>query len=714
MRARILLSTALLMSVASAARAQTPPMGSEIPVNNYTTNVQDIRAGAVAVDQGSNFGIVWESFGQDGDGNGVYGGVFGADGSAGSQGRVNTFTSGNQSRPVVGADKKGDFVVAWQSEGEDGSGYGIYAQRYANTGFPIGGEFRVNTTTAGSQTLAAVAMNRAGRFVIVWSSSGQDGDGEGVFGQIYDDNGAAVGGEFQVNTYTTADQTRPAVAMSPSGDFVVVWESAGQDGDGFGVIARRFDPAGNPTTAEIPVNTFTTGDQRLATVGMDRLNNFVVAWESAGSDGSATGVSARRFDSSGSPLTGEFQVNTYTTDFQGSPSLGMDRNGNFVVAWESVGQDGDGAGIYARAFNAACTPSSPEFPVNVTTTGDQQYPSLALSNRGEFVVGWQSTFPDANGNIVARVSGPRAQPMFVDAHAASGTSSNLNGVLEPGETVQLEPRYRDLLTFPIPLTGTASNLTGPPGPTYTLNDSTADYGTIAAGGGTNNCFPATGNCYVATVSGARPTPHWDATFDELLSTGITKTWTLHVGESFPDVPTSQQFYFFIEDLFHNGITGGCGGGNYCPTGSVTRGQMAVFLLKSEHDAFYTPPPCTGVFPDVPCPSQFADWIEQLFAEGITGGCGGGNYCPDSPVTRAQMAVFLLKAEHGASFIPPACTGIFLDVPCPSTFANWIEQLAAEMITGGCGGGNYCPNNPNNRGQMAVFLDKTFGFALYGP
>ncbi len=136
--------------------------------------------------------------------------------------------------------------------------------------------------------------------------------------------------------------------------------------------------------------------------------------------------------------------------------------------------------------------------------------------------------------------------------------------------------------------------------------------------------------------------------------------------------------------------------------------MAVFLLKSEHGSSYAPPTCHGVFGDVACPSLFADWIEQLAAEGITAGCGGGNYCPTTPVTRAQMAVFLLKAEHGPSYTPPACTGIFGDVTCPSLFADWIEQLAAEGITGGCGGGNYCPNNPNTRGQMAVFLVKTFG------
>ena len=94
-------------------------------------------------------------------------------------------------------------------------------------------------------------------------------------------------------------------------------------------------------------------------------------------------------------------------------------------------------------------------------------------------------------------------------------------------------------------------------------------------------------------------------------------------------------------------------------------------------------------------------------EGITGGCGGGNFCPTNPVRRDQMAVFLLKGEHGSSYLPPDCAGVFGDVSCPSTFADWIEQLAAEQITGGCGGGNYCPLSNNTRGQMAVFITKTF-------
>jgi len=177
---------------------------------------------------------------------------------------------------------------------------------------------------------------------------------------------------------------------------------------------------------------------------------------------------------------------------------------------------------------------------------------------------------------------------------------------------------------------------------------------------------------------------------------------------FTDVPGAQQFHFQITKLVANQITVGCGGGNYCPLSSVTRQQMAVFLMKTRNGLCYVPPACTGVFPDVSCSSGFAPWIEALAAAGITGGCGGGNYCPTNPVTRQQMAVFLLKSKHGSAYVPPPCTGDFADVACPGNpFADWIEQLAAEGITGGCGGSNYCPTQPVRRDQMAAFLYNTF-------
>jgi hypothetical protein len=164
----------------------------------------------------------------------------------------------------------------------------------------------------------------------------------------------------------------------------------------------------------------------------------------------------------------------------------------------------------------------------------------------------------------------------------------------------------------------------------------------------------------------------------------------------------------IATLVANQVTAGCGTGIYCPGSNITRAQMAVFLLKGKYGVCYAPPAATGtVFPDVPANSFAAAWIEALAGEGITGGCGGGNYCPGNPVTRQQMAVFLMKAEHGSTYVPPTCIAIFSDVPCASPFAPWINQLSAEGITGGCGSYNYCPLNNATRAQMAAFIVKTF-------
>ncbi|MBI5842457.1 MAG: S8 family serine peptidase [Chloroflexi bacterium] len=181
-------------------------------------------------------------------------------------------------------------------------------------------------------------------------------------------------------------------------------------------------------------------------------------------------------------------------------------------------------------------------------------------------------------------------------------------------------------------------------------------------------------------------------------------------QTFSDVSTSYWAYSYIEKLYNAGITGGCSNNPlmYCPASSVTRAQMAVFLLKGIHGSSYSPPPATGgVFGDVANSHWAAAWIERLFAEGITGGCGTGIYCPEDTVTRAQMAVFLLKAKYGTSYAPPPATGDFSDVATDHWAAAWIEQLAAEGITSGCGTGIYCPESPVTRDQMAVFLVKTF-------
>jgi len=181
--------------------------------------------------------------------------------------------------------------------------------------------------------------------------------------------------------------------------------------------------------------------------------------------------------------------------------------------------------------------------------------------------------------------------------------------------------------------------------------------------------------------------------------------------SFADVSASHWAANWIERLYAAGITGGCIASplQYCPEASVTRAQMAIFLLKGIHGSSYTPPAVgasTG-FTDVATGYWAAAWIKQLAAEGITGGCGTGIYCPDATVTRAQMAIFLLRAKHGSSYSPPDATGVFTDVPVGYWADEWIEQLAVEGITGGCGVGIYCPDADVTRAQMAVFLVKTF-------
>ncbi len=170
-----------------------------------------------------------------------------------------------------------------------------------------------------------------------------------------------------------------------------------------------------------------------------------------------------------------------------------------------------------------------------------------------------------------------------------------------------------------------------------------------------------------------------------------------LARTFVDVPTDYWAFSFIETFAANGITAGCGGGNYCPEDLVTRAQMAVFLERGMRGSDYVPPPATGnTFLDVGANDFAASFIEQFFLDGITSGCGGNNYCPNDQVTRAQMAVFLLRAAHGAGFIPPPASGVFTDVALGSFAVAWIEQLAAEGITAGCGGGNYCPDNPVTR------------------
>ncbi len=244
-----------------------------------------------------------------------------------------------------------------------------------------------------------------------------------------------------------------------------------------------------------------------------------------------------------------------------------------------------------------------------------------------------------------------------------------------------------------------------PGAAYALRNAQNPFGPPVASGvydGQPVAVPMAGLTPATPVGVPAPAPS-GTEFNVFILTSTPDAY------EFFDVPQAHLFHDVIHTLAANGITGGCGGGNFCPNAAVTRAQMAVFLLKSSHGAAYVPPAPTGnVFDDVPQSAFAAAWIEQLAEEGIAAGCGGGDYCPDAGVTRAQMAVFLLKSLLGASHVPPPATGTqFSDVPANGFAAAWIEELADRGITSGCGGGKYCPSSTTTRAQMAAFLVTTF-------
>jgi hypothetical protein len=691
-----------------AAWAQPLPAGGEFRVNAYTTNYQGHPA--VAADAGGAFVVVWASNGLDGNFSGIFGQRYDAAGQpVGSQFQVNSYTTNFQTNSAVAMDTRGAFVVVWESVGQDGSAVGVFGQRYDAAGQALGAEFRVNTYTTGGQTRPRVATSGLPGFVVVWTSV-QDGSSSGIYGQRYDRDGLAIGSEFRVNTHTTGYQGRPAVAMDAGGGVIVVWTSNNQDGDSDGVFGQRYDAAGQAVGTEFQVNTYTSVDQLTPAVAVDPGGRFVVVWGSTHQDGSGLGIYGQRYDATGQTVGAEFRVNTYTTAYQFDPAVAMAAAGSFVVAWVSNGQDGDGYGIFGQRYDQDGQPLGSEFRVNTYTTSDEAAVAVTMDAVGNFVVVWQSSIQDGDSDGVygQRYGGLTPAALAVDP---SG-----NGVLEPGETATVAPAWRNRNGAPLTFTGIASELAGPAGATYTLPALAASYATVA-NGAVGDCGS---DCYLVGVSrpATRPTTHWDLTVRETLgppSLGQTKVWTLHVGESFTDVPPSQPFYRFIETLLHVGVTAGCTPTTYCPDGTTTREQMAVFLLRAREGGNYTPPPCTTApFPDVPCASPFAAWVQELVARGITAGCGGGLYCPTSPVTREQMAVFLLKTAEGAGFTPPPCTtASFGDVPCASPFAVWVQELVTRAITAGCGGGLYCPIDPVTRGQMAVFLTKTFGLILYG-
>jgi hypothetical protein len=271
---------------------------------------------------------------------------------------------------------------------------------------PEGAEFQVNSYTTGYQGYPrpAVARDGAGNFVVVW---GGEGAGElpgdlGIFAQRYDSAGTKLGSEFHVNTYTTYGQYDPQVARDGAGNFVVVWDGAGSATEYQGIFARRYNSSGSALTGQFQVNTYTTFTQDYPAVAAAPAGNFVVVWSGAGA-GDGEGVFARRYDSAGTAQGSEFRVNTYTTGVQGNPAVATDATGSFVVVWDGAGS-GDTLGVFAQRYSSSGATLGGEFRVNTYTTGAQSAPAVVIDpSSGNFVVVWEGAGSgDATGIFAQR------------------------------------------------------------------------------------------------------------------------------------------------------------------------------------------------------------------------------------------------------------------------------------------------------------------------
>ncbi len=695
-RFSMLVLTALVLAATGLAQ---PVMLPTFSVDQWPSPSMGTRnAEGVSIGKDGRFVVIWRSqvYSEDG----VLGQRFSAAATpVGVEMRLDPY-SGDSS---IARDASGRFVIVWNA-----SSTAILGRRFAADGTPLGDSFPVNAWTTLGVSAPSVASDPSGNFVVTWSI---DGD---VRARRFDTEGTPLVDEFRVHGWPDGTQGDGRIAMSPNG-FVITWRGDGPAG--FGIYGRRFDPSGAGLTDDFRIDAAPAAAASDPDIAMSAAGDFVAVWKEG------SGTMGRRFDTGGSPLGVAFPISATSNDWD-QPHVASDSAGNFLVVWAG----GGGTEINGRHFDSAGDPAGGEFQVIQSDGyyfGGEYGPHPSLADNGSFVVAWTNVVHYGGAHYdhqpVGRKSGLHATH-WIDmapgvAAASEHAAASANGIFEPGETQTIHTAWTNETTAPVALSGTAPSFTGPAGATYTLNDGSAHYGSIPPGYSTT-CLNGD-DCYSVTVSApaVRPVQHWDASLQENLSIGVPKTWMLHIGESFADVPTGNMFYASIETLFHNGVTGGCLGGGFCPAASVSRAQMAVFLLKSKFGAAHVPPPCTGaVFTDVSCTgSTFDPWIEELAALGVTSGCGGELYCPGDSVTREQMAVFLLKSLAGSGYMPPACIPRFEDVPCSSDFAAWINDLAARGVTGGCSAtpALYCPTAASNRGQMAVFLTKVFGLLLYG-
>jgi hypothetical protein len=306
----------------------------------------------------------------------------------GAEFQVNTHTTADQKDAAIAMDSAGNFVVVWASYLQDGSSNGVFAQRFDPNCDPVGEEFQVNTTAAGNQKEPSVAMNASGSFVVVWQGPGPlEEDEEDIFARRFDPNGLPLGEEFRVNSQTLDRQICPAAAIRDDGAFVVVWESVGFPAEGNRTIcAQLYDSSGAKVGAEFVADP-EPSVCRYPDVAMDAEGRFAIVWLD---QGGADSIKVRGYASDGTAESEPFKINDIRFSSVTQPSVAMTVAKRFVVVWDGDPNRAGDDDIHALLSPADEMHIAWQFVVNTAASGAQQNPQVAMNDGQEFVVVWES------------------------------------------------------------------------------------------------------------------------------------------------------------------------------------------------------------------------------------------------------------------------------------------------------------------------------------
>ncbi|BAH74519.1 flagellin [Solidesulfovibrio magneticus RS-1] len=318
----------------------------------------------------------------------------------GSSKQVNTFTTGDQEYPSLTSIEGGNFLSVWQSQNQGGAGWSIHGQIMDTNGNKVGSEFQVNTYNISDQTQPKTTTLGNGNLLVTWASNGQDGSGLGVYGQVLQKDGSKIGSEFRLNSTTPNDQQtsiqyvgNPLVALDDN-RFAAVWSSDLQGGAGSNTIFRIFDNEGNPLTNESIVSDYPNGSNIIPSITKLTNGNTIVTYSGGGGGGpdpSSYGIYSQEYDTSGAKVGNNILVNDYTTNVQNWSSVQSLSDGKYVVAWSSFDQESPGSwGTYAKIYNQDGTVYKSEFKVNDATINDQHMPVIADLKNGAFIVSYNS------------------------------------------------------------------------------------------------------------------------------------------------------------------------------------------------------------------------------------------------------------------------------------------------------------------------------------